>query len=230
MNTLVIDNTQSRDSWGCADLASHCAHASRGVVQVRRAPAQDLPPNPQAFDAVVLSGSITSTHDQSPWVKNLDRWVSDYLKFKRPFLGICYGHQTLARVLGGIQCVKDQSTAEFGWTQIEIVNPSPLFTGLKNPFTTFSWHRDEVIQLPPGTKLLARSKLSGIQAFQWGELPVFGIQFHPEKSLASAESSLHGRVQDKKTKGLLHANDSKKLFDASVGETVFNNFFGLTQS
>lgn len=229
MNILVIDNTWSRDSWGAWELANHCAQASRGTVHVRRAPAQDLPKDPSAFQAVVLSGSITATHDQSPWVKALDAWVKRYLELKRPFLGVCYGHQTLARVLGGLECVSDQTTAEFGWTEVQVLEDSPLLRGLGQKFTSFSWHKDEVCKQPPGTKILAKSQGCSIQAMQLKELPIFGIQFHPEKSLHTAVTSLQKRVKEKKWDGILHPNDSDRLYDPNVGKTLFENFFGLVK-
>lgn len=227
MNVLVIDNTWNKDSWGSFELADWCAKASQATVHVRRAPALDLPKDHERFDAVVLSGSVTATQDQSAWVKALDAWVGHYLKLKRPFLGVCYGHQTLARVLGGLDHVSDQTTAEFGWTEIEVLEPSPLLQGLGQKFVSFSWHRDEVKKAPPGAKILARSQACPIQAMQYGDLPVFGIQFHPEKSLQTSIESLKKRLKEKKMDGILRPNESEKLYDPNVAKTVFGNFFGM---
>ena len=227
MKILVIDNNIDRDSWGAASIVRFAREVSGATVTVRRAPEQDLPADPLAFDRVVVSGSKTTATDDAPWIEKLSVFMRNLLDAGRPLLGVCYGHQMLARTLGGKQVVHQAAAPEFGWSRIETIAPSVLMAGLPEVFYSYSSHFDEVIELPPGTKLLARSEACSIQAFQAEGRPVFGIQFHPERNLAEAKQSLAQRKKLGVPKVLLHPDKSDKLFDPKVGETIFRNFFTL---
>jgi GMP synthase (glutamine-hydrolysing) len=141
----------------------------------------------------------------------------------KPFLGVCYGHQSLVRSLGGRQLMRRSHEAEYGWTRIETTGPSALFSGLPSAFYSFSAHQEEVASLPNGMKLLARSERCGIQACELEGKPVFGIQFHPEKTAEEGEESLAKR----KAADCLHRGQGSRLFDSRVGQTIFGNFLSL---
>ena len=190
MRILIIDNTIDPDSWGSADLRrlAQTASASGAVVTVRRAPHGDLPASPRGYDRVVLSGSKTSATEDAPWIDSLHQFVQTTLNENIPYLGVCYGHQTLARVLGGKTTCRRAEVPEFGWTKIEILEDSRLLRGLPNSFYSFSSHFDEVSQVPAPLKALARSEACAVQAFEIPGKAVFGIQFHPEKDITGAET------------------------------------------
>jgi GMP synthase (glutamine-hydrolysing) len=96
-----------------------------------------------------------------------------------PILGICAGHQFMARFFGGE--VKPSKIPEFGrieLTRLESQNPL-----MKNvPQTSIVWesHNDEVTKLPSCFINLAESENCKIQAMAHKEKPFFGVQFHPE--------------------------------------------------
>jgi GMP synthase-like glutamine amidotransferase len=89
-----------------------------------------------------------------------------------PVLGLCYGGQVLADVLGGT--VEPAPEAEIGWHMIESDAPE-----LVAPGPWLEWHYQR-FTLPPGAQELARSK-AGVQAFMSG--PHLGTQFHPESTI-----------------------------------------------
>ena len=227
MRILIIDNNIDLDCWGSHHIRHCVTQVSNATVCTRRAPQDDLPSNPSQFDKVIVSGSATSALQDAPWISRLHEFIRATLNENRPFLGICYGHQSLVRALGSKDFVRTAAEAEFGWTEIEILESVPLLNGLKDRFYTFSSHFEEAHQLPPGLRRVARSSACEIQAVQLENRPVFGIQFHPEKDLAGAEVTLAQRKKKGIPKVLLHPERSRELYDPRIGETIFRNFVSL---
>jgi GMP synthase (glutamine-hydrolysing) len=226
---LVIDNNIDRNCWGSPELVRFGKLVPGATVHVRRAPEGDLPVSPAFFDRIIVSGSKTSAMDSSPWVLALHEFIRRALDMGKPYLGVCYGHQSLVRALGGSDTVRKGAVPEIGWTKVEIVEDpgkqqASLLAGLPREFYTFSSHFEEVSQLPAGMLRLAKSQDCEIQACQLEGRPVFGIQFHPEKNLAEAELSLEERKKSKTRVPLLFPEKSKQLYDPSVGEIIFRNF------
>ncbi len=223
MKVLIIDNTQDRDCWGSSDLKRFVTTSPDRTAFVRRSPQGDLPDSIRGYDRIILSGSRSSCLTNDPWVSKLDHLIREALTENRPMLGVCYGHQAIARVLGGKPVLRKGSEGEFGWTEIEVVSPSNLFRGLPARFWTFSSHYEEVSELPPGMKLLAQSKKCAIQASQLGDRPVFGIQFHPEKNLDDSKKSFREWKRERRS-NILRPSDGSKIYSAEVGEKIFGNF------
>jgi len=235
MKILIIDNTIDQDSWGSPELRQLAQLAPDATIHTRRAPHGDLPSSPRSYDRIILSGSKTSAMENAPWIESLHRFVGQALDESIPYLGVCFGHQTLARVVSGKHAQTDQvcgkaKTPEIGWTKIEVFGESELFKGLPKEFYSFSSHYEEVSELPSQLRNFAKSADCAVQAVQLGNKPVYGIQFHPEKDIPSAEKTFTSKKKSPQTKNdpLLHAGQSKKFFNPAVGEAIFKNFLGLT--
>jgi GMP synthase-like glutamine amidotransferase len=224
MKVLIIDNTRDLDSWGSSDLRSFVTAAPDRTAFVRRAPENDLPDSIRGYDRIILSGSRTSCLEEGAWVTELDGLLKEALRESRPILGVCYGHQALNRVLGGRSILRTGHPGEFGWTEIEIVERAPLFDGLNDKFWSFSSHYEEVSELPKGMRLLAKSSTCAIQACRLEDLPVYGIQFHPEKDLPSTAKSIEGWKKDDRRDKISHPKGGAQLYDPKVGQTIFGNF------
>lgn len=101
-----------------------------------------------------------------------------------PILGICYGVQLLALELGGK--VHRGIRPEFGRTGFAIECSQPLFGGEAFRGKTHSegWmsHQDEVVEVPPGFSVLARTENGAVAAMGDPQRKIYGIQFHPEVS------------------------------------------------
>ena len=229
MKVLVIDNNIDPHSWGARNLVRYARQQAGANVYTRRGPSDDLPHSAVGFDRIIISGSRTSCLDHFPWVGRLEEFVRQAVDQGTPVLGVCYGHQVIARAFGGRQIVRRAEKSEFGWTRIEQTNDSRLFQGLPKVFYSFSSHFEEVGSLAPGFRHLARSPDCEIQAVQLEQRPVFGIQFHPEKNLSEAQEILDERVRKGGAKTLLHPKDSEKLYSPDVAERIFSNFFKIAQ-
>jgi GMP synthase (glutamine-hydrolysing) len=99
------------------------------------------------------------------------------LKLGVPVLGICYGHQLLARHLGGT--VEKGERGEYGIAQLEVTSADPLWQGVERSRIWMS-HFDTVSKVPAGFEVIGSSAVSGVAAMSDTARRLFGIQFHPE--------------------------------------------------
>ncbi|HAS83654.1 MAG TPA: GMP synthase (glutamine-hydrolyzing) [Verrucomicrobia bacterium] len=96
-----------------------------------------------------------------------------------PILGICYGMQLTAHLLGGK--VHASAKREYGKAMMRITTPdSPLFTGLDSTLQVWMSHGDKVEKLPDGFSVTADSENCAFAAMQNPQKKIYGVQFHPE--------------------------------------------------
>jgi len=136
--------------------------------------------DPESITHLVISGSVASATEEQPWDGVLGGLVRHCVERRKPVLGICYGHQFLAKVLAGPGHVRRAAQGEFGFLELDLA-PNPLFEGLRQPLMMAS-HFDEACNLPGEFRVLASSPACAVHAFQYRDLPVWGVQFHPEYS------------------------------------------------
>ncbi|MGE0614817.1 MAG: type 1 glutamine amidotransferase [Bacteriovoracia bacterium] len=226
MKVLIIDNNIDLDCWGAHDLSHYSRFAPHATFYVRRGPHADLPTDPTEFSRIIVSGSRTSALSQDAWVSKLEDFLRRTIDAQVPVLGVCYGHQLLARVLGGVTAVRRASVSEFGWIEIEVLKDSPLFRGLPKKFYTFAAHYDEVPQPPAGFLHTARSRDCVVQAYHHPERPIYGIQFHPERTLAGSERTIREQIKKGEGAQVFNPKLGAKLYDPEVGNAIFRNFLG----
>jgi GMP synthase-like glutamine amidotransferase len=150
-------------------LAGWAADRGLKLDTVRLHAGDALPGSPVACDAAVVLGSEQTAYDDTvPWLAGELAFVRALVDADVPVLGICFGGQVLARVLGAP--LYRLPAPEIGWVHTRSGSPR-LAAG---PW--LSWHRD-AFGLPPGAAELAATEVS-LQAFTLG--PHAGLQFHPE--------------------------------------------------
>jgi GMP synthase-like glutamine amidotransferase len=126
--------------------------------------------DPGDYDLIVSLGSEFAAYDDShAFVTREADLMRRALDEDVPILGLCFGGQMLARVLGGE--VYKGTDSEIGWLPVRTNDPELVPEG---PW--FQWHFD-VITAPPGATVIAETDL-GTQAFVSGRN--LGLQFHPE--------------------------------------------------
>lgn len=94
-----------------------------------------------------------------------------------PVLGICYGHQLIARHLGG--SVQKGDRGEYGIAHLTVTGDDALWNGVAESQIWMS-HFDTVASVPPGFQITACSQTSGVAAMSDPKRKLFGLQFHPE--------------------------------------------------
>mgnify|MGYP000052319187 CR=1 FL=1 len=174
-----------------------------------------------SFDACIVTGSRASVYWDRPWIGDLKRWIGDAVGSGMPFLGVCYGHQLLADVLGG--SVEDMGEYEIGYREVRHDGSSPLFDGIDEAFTVFTTHSDRVGSLPPGADCIARNEY-GIHGFRKGN--VFGVQFHPEYDERTAASVTRGKdeLSEETLDRVLAGINGENHRAACEAKTLFDNF------
>lgn len=139
-------------------------------VETFRIDIDDREVDPTSYDLIVSLGSEFAAFDDSkPFVSREARLMRTAIDADVPVLGLCFGGQMLARVLGGE--VFRGTESEIGWLPVRSQDPALVPDG---PW--FQWHFDS-FSLPPGATLIAESDI-GPQAFVAGRS--LGLQFHPE--------------------------------------------------
>jgi GMP synthase-like glutamine amidotransferase len=140
-------------------------------------------PDMADFDVLAVMGGPMDVWetDKHPWLVTemaaIGQWVRGV---RRPYLGICLGHQLLAEALGGK--VGRMAMPEVGVTKTALTpdgRVDPLFSGFDPDLQAFQWHGAEVQTLPEDGVILAANAACPIQAMRVGDR-AWGIQFHVE--------------------------------------------------
>ncbi len=103
-----------------------------------------------------------------------------------PVLGLCYGAQLMAHVLGGK--VAKAAVREYGKTEVDVDTSSELFTGVTPHTICWMSHFDYIAETAPGFKTIAFTANCPVAAAECREKKLYSIQFHPEV-LHTAEGS-----------------------------------------
>ncbi len=100
-----------------------------------------------------------------------------------PILGICYGCQLLAQMLGGqVTPAQEDAAREYGKTVTWYDRSSPIFHGLPEKSVAWMSHGDYMARVPAGFRLTAHSAACAHVAISDEARRFYGVQFHPEVS------------------------------------------------
>jgi poly-gamma-glutamate capsule biosynthesis protein CapA/YwtB (metallophosphatase superfamily)/GMP synthase-like glutamine amidotransferase/outer membrane protein assembly factor BamB len=184
---LVIEHAEER----AAGVADYLTRLGLPFDRLRVYVGDPLPSS-EWGQIIVLSGGPMSPHDLDAY--SFLRTEADFLRqaldLKLPMLGLCLGHQLLAHLLGGEVAVSEQ---EVGWLSVQLNEAGtkdPLFAGVPQEFFSFHYHVEQAVTLPSEATVLASSPLCAVQAFRYGQTPVWGVQFHPEINPQRGETIL----------------------------------------
>ncbi|MBI4176358.1 MAG: glutamine-hydrolyzing GMP synthase, partial [Candidatus Aenigmarchaeota archaeon] len=121
----------------------------------------------------ILSGGPSSVNAEDAPAYNPDIFGSGI-----PILGICYGHQLIAKVFGGV--VVKGNRQEYGLGTLRVRRPVGIFQDVEPAETVWISHADVVEELPKDFEALGETDNCLIAAFRHKAKPVYGVQFHPE--------------------------------------------------
>jgi GMP synthase-like glutamine amidotransferase len=179
MKILVFQHLRVEHSGIFAEFWREAGH-SEHIVELDEGEAI---PELDGFDMLAVMGGPMDVwqEDAHPWLKQekaaIRRWVRE---LKRPYLGICLGHQLLADALGGT--VGLMKAPEVGLASVELTaagRADRLFAGVDATIETLQWHGAEVSELPEGGEILAANAACPIQAMRVGQ-NAYGFQYHME--------------------------------------------------
>ncbi|MEH0019776.1 MAG: glutamine amidotransferase [Desulfobacter sp.] len=168
------------DAWIINGLDPDRSHP----VKVVRVDSGEQLPEPRLVKGAVISGAHAMVTDGPDWSLALEHWTKALVSSRIPVLGICYGHQTLARAMGGLVEFHPRGI-EIGTTDISCLPEASrdiLFRGLPETFKGHVVHSQSVTRLPENAVLLAGNRFEPHHGFRIGPC-AWGVQFHPEFSM-----------------------------------------------
>ena len=122
---------------------------------------------------IIFTGGPNSVYgEESP------RYQKEIFDLGIPILGICYGSQLMAYMLGGT--VETAPVSEYGRTEVDVDNSSAIFQGVKPQTICWMSHTDYIAEVPEGFKVVAKTPVCPVAAMECPERKLYATQFHPE--------------------------------------------------
>jgi len=156
----------------------------------------DVPNDPHAADAWLITGSRHGVYERLDWIVALEDFVRKADASKVPMVGICFGHQVIASALGG-RVVKSDKGWGVGHHDYSVVDTRPWMTASAETLSLNAVHQDQVVDLPDGAEVLARSPFCENAVLAYGD-SVLTMQPHPEFN-----DSFKRDLMDERLKGLV---------------------------
>ena len=138
----------------------------------------EYPAASEPFDAYLVTGSKADSFANDPWIVTLRTYLHERFVRGDVLLGICFGHQILALVLGG-HTQRSNKGWGIGVHRYRLAYQPEWLTEAMDEFQLLISHRDQVTVLPAGAILLAQSDFCENAAFMLGQ-QVLCFQGHPE--------------------------------------------------
>jgi GMP synthase-like glutamine amidotransferase len=151
-----------------------------------------FPETVRECDGWLLSPSRCSVYDAHSWIASAEDLLRDLIDTETPYVGICFGHQLVAQALGA-----PVRRAAGGWQvgvhEYDIVARRSWMQPPRTPIALIASHEDQVMAVPDGAELLARSDGCPIAGLTIGDR-AWTLQAHPEFVPALADDLLGRRV------------------------------------
>ncbi|MDH5481440.1 MAG: glutamine-hydrolyzing GMP synthase [Candidatus Bathyarchaeota archaeon] len=125
-----------------------------------------------------IKGLILSGGPASVYEPNAPRPDPQILEQGLPTLGLCYGHQLIAQIIGGK--VEPASQREYGIAYVTIDKPVDVLKDLNAKEKVWMSHGDTVSAIPSQYEVLAHTENCPVAAFKHKDKPIHGLQWHPE--------------------------------------------------
>jgi len=157
----------------------------------------ELPGDPGAHHAYLITGSPAGVYDPLPWIEPLQEFIRS--ANGRRMVGVCFGHQVMSEALGG-RVEKSDKGWGAGLHRYSIARREAWMDGdAAANIAVPASHQDQVIIQPPNTQIVASSDFTPHAALAWTDRPAISFQFHPEFSPAFAKALIterYDRVND----------------------------------
>ena len=188
MKIVVVNNykEQGKANEALRNL-KRCSDQDFEMIDYRTKGLTDTVKN-ESPGAVILTGSnyMLSKPDTQTVFREEMQMVKD---LGLPILGICFGHQLIGKAFG-VEVVDLGQTVR-AFKEIKLLDRDLLFNGLPDMIRVHESHRQGLSELPREFRHLAESSTAKIEAVVHNSRPVYGVQFHPERS---DDKNPHGRT------------------------------------
>ena len=137
-----------------------------------------LPDDVNDCDAWLITGSKFGVNDDLPWIEALCEFVRTLWEQKVPLIGVCFGHQLMARALGGTVRQSEKGWG-VGMSFNQVIERKPWMQPFQEHLDLLVSHQDQVVILPPQAEVLASSEFCPYYLIQYGDC-FLSVQGHPE--------------------------------------------------
>ncbi len=150
-----------------------------------------IPSSPTECDGWLTTGSRHSVNDDFDWIREMENFTRKSATAGTPFVGICFGHQLLAKSLGG-----HVGRSENGWglgvKTVQVVQGLSFIPDDVESFNIMNSHRDQIQKLPGDAVAVGWNDHCPVAAMTVGP-SILGIQGHPEMEVAYARGLIESR-------------------------------------
>jgi GMP synthase-like glutamine amidotransferase len=150
-------------------------------------------PAPETCEAWLITGSPAAAYDPDPWVADLIGFLRQ-AKGKAALVGVCFGHQVMAQAFGG-RVEKSPKGWGIGLHHYDVREHAPWMDA-GPALAAAASHQDQVVELPPGARVLASSAFTPLGMLAYGDQPAMSLQLHPEFEPAYAKALIEARRGD----------------------------------
>lgn len=151
--------------------------------------AGQLPRDPSAFDACIVTGSSAGVYEPLSWIDPLKAFLVS-ASGRTALVGVCFGHQIMAEAFGG-RVIKSPKGWGVGLHRYDVTGEGWL-EGLPSLAVAAS-HQDQVVEPPPGARVVAASDFTPFGALHYPDRRAISIQLHPEFAPEYATALIEAR-------------------------------------
>lgn len=137
-----------------------------------------FPKSVSEFDGYVITGSPASANGPEAWVTTLMNFIQEIDAAKIPTVGVCFGHQAIAKALGGTVS-KNPNGWGFGIANTHITHAEKWMEPKLDAISLYAAHNEQVTTLPKGAVVLGGSDFCPVGSYKIGN-HIFTTEYHPE--------------------------------------------------
>ena len=185
-------------------------------------------PNIYSAKGFIITGSHSMVTQELQWSVKLEKYIKKIATKNIPLLGICYGHQLIAKALGG-KSGYNKNGKEIGTVKIQKISSCKNDSLLKNIPTQFyahETHYQSVLKLPHKAIILAKNTHESHQAVRFKKY-IWGVQFHPEFNVDIMGEYIFNQKKDLDKLGFNIDKLLSNVKNSSLSSKVLNNFIEI---
>lgn len=185
------DDPMREQEVGCFARSLDANLSQISVFDLLQSPLQES--DLETTDIILIGGSgHYSAAGEGDWLEVALESLRLVYHSRKPTFASCWGFQAMARAMGG-RVIHDLNRAELGVHHVSLTDAGkadPVFGPSGPVLEGLMGHEDTVVELPPGTELLASTERVENQAYRFVDRPIYCTQFHPELDRDSYTSRL----------------------------------------
>ncbi len=191
-----------------------------------------FPESLSGYDGIFLTGSPHGAYEDIPFIHREHELIQRAAETGIPMLGVCFGHQILASALCGRDQVFRRQTCEVGYRWLD-VEPGAAEDSVARDLVPrvymFVWHNDEVRAGHPDMNILATTHDCPNHIWRFRDLPIWGIQGHPEITLEQSRIWFEQNRSRLEKDGAVIDELNRTADEAVTAKTMLTRFADLVK-